>query len=187
MSSSITLGIYDSGLAMYGNRSYLEKAGVRIPTVKQPWDLTEFEVALEKLTALPEVDYALDLKINYGRGEFYTFGFSPILQSFGGDLIDRNTYQSARGVLDGPQSVAALQRFQSWFQKGWTNPRPSGDDDFYGSRKAALSWVGHWIYSTHAEALGEDLVLIPMPDFGHGPKDRNGDMELGHFQRLSKS
>lgn len=174
-----TLGIYDSGLAMYGNRRYLEKAGVRIPTVEQPWNLAEFETALEKLTALPEVDYALDLKINYGRGEFYTFGFSPIVQSFGGDLIDRKTYQSAKGVLDGPESVAALQRFQSWFQKGWANPRPSGDDDFYGSRKAALSWVGHWIYSKHIEALGEDLVLIPMPDFGQGPKTGMGTWNWG--------
>jgi multiple sugar transport system substrate-binding protein len=173
------LGIYDSGLAIYANRTYLAKAGVRIPTVAQPWDLTEFEAALGKLTALDAVDYALDMKINYGRGEWFTYGFSPILQSFGGDLIDRKTHRSAKGVLDGPQSVAALERFQSWFQKGWSNPKPAGDDDFYGKRKAALSWVGHWMYSKHTEALGDDLVMIPMPDFGHGPKTGMGSWTWG--------
>lgn len=174
-----TLGTYDAGLAIYGNRKYLEKAAVRIPTVEHPWDLAEFEAALEKLTALDEVEYALDMKINYGRGEWFTYGFSPIVQSFGGDLIDRKTYQSASNVLDGPQSVAAMEQFQSWFQNGWANPNPAGDDDFYGSRKAALSWVGHWVYSQYAEVLGDDLVLIPMPDFGHGPKTGMGTWNWG--------
>jgi multiple sugar transport system substrate-binding protein len=174
-----TLGIYDSGLAIYANRTYLIKAGVRIPTVARPWDLNEFEAALARLTALDEVDYALDLKINYGRGEWFTYGFSPIVQSFGGDLIDRTTHRSAQGVLDGSRSVAALERFQRWFQNGWANPKPTGDDDFYGARKAALSWVGHWMYGKHAEALGDDLVLIPMPDFGSGPKTGMGSWNWG--------
>jgi multiple sugar transport system substrate-binding protein len=173
-----TLGIYDSGLAIYGNRKHLEAAGVRIPTIEQPWDLAEFEAALEKLAAVPGVEYPLDMKINYGRGEWFTYGFSPILQSFGGDLIDRNTYQSAKGVLDGPQSIAAMTRFQSWFQKGWANPNPAGDTDF-PEGKAALSWVGHWIYGTYADALGDDLVVIPMPDFGTGPKTGLGTWNFG--------
>jgi multiple sugar transport system substrate-binding protein len=163
------LGAYDSGLAIFGNRRYLRAAGVRLPTVDQPWTLDEFEDALEKLGAVAGVDYPIDMKINYGRGEFFTFAFSPILQSMGGDLIDRRTYAAARGVLDGPRSVAAMTRLQRWFQKGWANARPA-DDQAFTSRKAALSWVGHWAYTRYAEALGDDLVLLPMPDFGEGPK-----------------
>jgi multiple sugar transport system substrate-binding protein len=163
------LGAYDSGLAIFGNRRYLRAADVRLATVDRPWTLDEFEDALQKLGAVPGVDYPIDMKINYGRGEFFTFAFSPILQSMGGDLIDRRTYAAARGVLDGPQSVAAMTRLQRWFQKGWANPRPT-DDEAFTSRKAALSWVGHWAYTRYAEALGDDLVLLPMPDFGQGPK-----------------
>jgi len=174
-----SLGQFDSGLAIYGNRRYLEAAGVRIPTFEKPWNLAEFEEALEKLTALPEVDHALDMKINYGRGEYYTYGFSPILQSFGGDLIDRRTYQQASGVLDGPQSVAAMQHFQRWFKNGWVNATPAGDDEFYGSKKAALAWVGHWLYSDHLKGLGDDLVLLPMPDLGDGPKTGMGSWNWG--------
>lgn len=174
-----SLGQFDSGLAIYGNRRYLEAAGVRIPTFDEPWNLAEFEDALEKLTALPEVEHALDMKINYGRGEFYTYGFSPILQSFGGDLIDRQTYQQASGVLDGPQSVEAMRHFQIWFEKGWASKSTTMDDEFYISKKAALSWVGHWMYNPHAKGLGQDLVLLPMPDFGHGSKTGMGSWSWG--------
>lgn len=173
-----TVGIYDSGLAMYANRKHLQAAGLRVPTVARPWKLAEFETALEKLATVPGVAYPLDMKINYGRGEFFTYGFSPILQSFGGDLIDRRTYQSAQGVLDGPRSVAAMKRFQSWFQKGWANPKPAGDTDF-PSGKAALSWAGHWTYGKYADALGNDLMVIPMPDFGQGPKTGLGTWNFG--------
>jgi multiple sugar transport system substrate-binding protein len=173
-----SLGQFDSGLAIYGNRQYLTTAGVRIPTFDEPWNLAEFEEALEKLTALPQVEHAIEMKINYGRGEFYTYGFSSILQSFGGDLIDRQTYQQASGVLDGPQSVAAMQHFQNWFKNDWAS-QPTADDEFYVSKTVALSWVGHWMYNQHAEGLGEDLVLLPMPDFGSGPKTGMGSWSWG--------
>jgi multiple sugar transport system substrate-binding protein len=163
------LGVYDSGLAIFGNRRHLQAAGVRLPTVERPWTSGEFDAVLERLSALPGVAHALDMKINYGRGEFFTYAFSPIVQSAGGDLIDRRTYQSAAGVLDGPAAVAAMTQFQRWFLKGWANPHPPDDDEFTSGR-AALSWVGHWVYARYAKALGDDLVLLPMPDFGRGPK-----------------
>lgn len=163
------LGVYDSGLAIFGNRRHLRAAGVRIATVERPWTGGEFDAVLEKLGAQPGVAHALDMKINYGRGEFFTYAFSPIVQSAGGDLIDRRTYQSAAGVLDGPAAIAAMTRFQRWFQKGWADPRPADDNEF-ASGRAALSWVGHWAYARYAKALGDDLLLLPMPDFGRGPK-----------------
>ena len=79
------IGTFDSGLSIWANKAYLEKAGVRIPNgVGDEWDQDEFLDALKKLQALPEVEYAIDLKMNYGAGEWFTYGFSPIVQSFGG-------------------------------------------------------------------------------------------------------
>ena len=37
-----SLGQYDSGLAIWAHKSYLEEAGVRIPTVDDPWDRAEY-------------------------------------------------------------------------------------------------------------------------------------------------
>jgi multiple sugar transport system substrate-binding protein len=162
-----SLGTFDSGLAIWGNKAYLEKAGVRIPKgLDDAWTGEEFMEVLEKLQALDEVEYALDMKMNYGIGEWFTYGFSPILQSFGGDLIDRSTYQSAEGVLNGPEAVEGMTYFQELFKKGYANPNPAGDDDFYGRKIAALAYVGHWMWGPHSEGLGDDLVLLPMPNFG---------------------
>jgi multiple sugar transport system substrate-binding protein len=161
-----SLGQFDSGLGLYANKAYLDEAGVRIPTFEEPWDLEEFEDALAKLAELDQVEFPLDLKINYGRGEWFTYGFSPILQSFGGDLIDRSDYSQASGVLDGPESVAAMETFQSWFENGWADPAPAGDDSFYGSKTAAISFVGHWMWPDHSSNLGDDLLVLPMPNFG---------------------
>jgi multiple sugar transport system substrate-binding protein len=161
------LGTFDSGLAIWGNKAYLKKAGVRIPSgTADAWTFAEFKDAIAKLQALPEVKHAIDLKMNYGQGEWYTYGFSPIVQSFGGDLIDRKEYQSADGVLNGPEAVKAMKWFQSLFQEGYASKLPAGDDDFYGTKTAALAWVGHWMWSSHNTGLGEDLVLLPMPKFG---------------------
>jgi multiple sugar transport system substrate-binding protein len=161
------LGTFDSGLAIWGNKAYLEKAGVRIPTsVDDAWTKDEFLDALEKLQALEEVEYAIDFKMNYGQGEWYSYGFSPILQSFGADLINRSDYQSADGVLNGPEAVEAMTFFKSLFDKGYANLNPAGDDDFYGKKISALAYVGHWQWAPHHDGLGDDLVLLPMPKFG---------------------
>jgi multiple sugar transport system substrate-binding protein len=163
-----TICFYESGQGIWGNKTYLKKAGVRIPTgVDDAWELAEFEDALKRLKALPEVEYPLDLKINYGPGiEWYTSGFSPILQSFGGDLIDRSDYQTAQGVLNGPKAVKAMTWFQQLFKQGYANPEPDGDDAFYGRKTAALALVGQWMWPAHHRVLGDDLVLLPMPKFG---------------------
>jgi multiple sugar transport system substrate-binding protein len=162
-----SLGTFDSGLAIWGNKAYLDAAGVRIPTsIADAWTFDEFTAALEALQALPEVEYALDVKMNYGTGEWFPYGFSPILQSWGGDLVDRSDYQSAEGVLNGEAAVAAHEWFQSLFTDGYAVAEPPGDDDFYTNKIAALAWVGHWMWGPHSEGLGDDLVLIPMPKFG---------------------
>jgi len=161
------LGTFDSGLSIWGNKAYLEKAGIRIPEgIEDTWDFSEFETALEKLQALEEVEYAIDFKLNYGQGEWYTYGFSPFIQAWGADLIDRSDYQSADGVLNSKYAVGALRWFQTLFEKGYANPQPAGDDDFYGRKIAALSWVGHWMWQPHHEGLGDDLILLPAPQLG---------------------
>ncbi len=160
------LGVFDSGLGIWGNKRYLERAGVRIPKgIHDPWSGAEFAEALKRLQDLPEVTYALDLKMNYGRSEWLTYGFLPLVQSYGGGIIDRTTYRRVDGILNGPETVRALQEFQRWFREGYANPRQSSDTDFIEG-KSALSWVGHWMWPEYHQTLGDDLLLLPMPKFG---------------------
>jgi multiple sugar transport system substrate-binding protein len=172
------LGQFDGGLAIWGNRELLQKAGVRIPTtINQRWTRAEFEDALKKLKA-SGLQFPLDMKLNYGVGEWYTFGFSPIMQSFGGDLINRRDYKSAQGVLNGTPAVQGMTFLQSLVKNGYVNPRPAGDADFIEGR-AALSYVGHWTYADYSKALGNKLVLIPMPRFGNRVVTGNGSWSWG--------
>jgi multiple sugar transport system substrate-binding protein len=146
-----SLGTFDSGLGIWANKAYLEEAGVRIPEgLDDAWTFEEFNEALAALQALDQVEYAIDFKMNYGAGEWFTYGFSPIVQGFGGDLIDRSDYQSADGVLNSEESVAALEWFQSLFEEGYAKAQPGGDDDFYGKKITALSFVGHWMWGPHS-------------------------------------
>ena len=176
-----SLGTFDSGLSLWANKSYLEEAGVRIPTgIDDPWTMEEFMDALDALKALDQVEYPLDLKLNYGPGdEWNTYAFSPIIQSFGGDLIDRSDYQTAEGFVNGPEAVEAMEWFQSLFDEGYVNPAPAGDDSFYGSKTAAISYVGHWMYGPHTEGLGEDAILLPMPIFGEKAVTGSGSWNWG--------
>src|SRR6056297_696352 len=72
------LGTFDSGLAIWANKAYLEKVGARIPkSVEDAWTKEEFMDILGKLKELPELKYPLDLMLSY-TGEWYAYGLSPI-------------------------------------------------------------------------------------------------------------
>jgi multiple sugar transport system substrate-binding protein len=71
-----------------------------------------------------------------------------------------------------------MKRFQHWFEEGWTRAVFDRVDDFEKGR-VALSWTGHWRYPTYRAALGEELALLPLPDFGHGIKTGMGSWSWG--------
>ena len=173
------LGQFESGLSFWGNKSYLENAGVRIPTLDEPWDQVEFLDALDKLKALEEVEYPLDIKMNYGSG-YWVYSYLPWVASFGGDYFDRDNFQ-AEGAMNSEASVKAFEFIQGLVNDGYINANQSTDDDFYGSKTAALALVGHWMYPTHTspDGLGEDAILIPFPDFGNGVFTGSGSWAWG--------
>lgn len=163
------VGQIDANVVLYGNRVYLEKIGARIPKgVDDAWTREEFEDYLEKLSKLDGVSWPLDLLQNYGVGEWYTFGYSPIFWSFGNgcDLIDRRTWK-AEGTLNSQSCVDAATMMQGWFKKGWIVPASSGFNQIYApERKAALAWGGNWYWPDIKKGLGDDLVVMPLPKFG---------------------
>ncbi len=175
------VGTFDSGLGLYARRSRLQRAGVRIPNgPADAWTAKEFKAALKALAKTDDDGAVLDLKLNYA-GEWYTYAFSPLIQSAGGDLIDRHNYQSAAGVLNGPAAVYAMKQLQSWIQGGYVDPNL--DDGAFTSGRVALSWAGHWEYPRYAAAAGDDLVVLPLPNLGHGSRTGRGSWVWGISSR----
>lgn len=170
-------GMFDSWLGLYGHRSQLKALEVRMPTNHEAaWRANEFDAVLAALAARDSDGAVLDLKLNY-PGEWLTYAFSPIVQSAGGDLIDRTSMASANARLNGPGAVSAMHRLQGWFQKGYVDL--SVDNAAFVKGRVALSWSGHWDYHRYSQALGNDLVIMPLPDFGTGSKAARGSWTWG--------
>lgn len=165
-----SVGVFDSGLGLYADRRALQAAGVEWPTsIEDAWTSKEFDAALASLAANDPDGKVLDLKLNYGTGEWLTYGFAPLVFSAGGELIDPQTL-SPVGHLDAEPALTALRALQGWASYVDANAQ----DDAFTSRRAPLSWVGHWTYRDYADALGSDLLILPLPDLGHGTKTGQG-------------
>ncbi len=70
-----------------------------------------------------------------------------------------------------------MTHVQAWFNKGWVDSNV--DDAAFTGGRVALSWAGHWEYRRYHDALGEDLVLLPLPDFGKGSRSGQGSWVWG--------
>lgn len=168
------VGMFDVGLGMWGNRTLLEEAGVEIPTTaEEAWTAEEFSGILETLSEANPSGAALDLgEANGFAAEWGTFTTTPYIWSAGGTLIKDGT---AEGVINSPANVEALEEWASW--KPYTDPNTDGSA--LQSERVALSVTGNWAYPALSEALGEDLVLMPLPEFGLGTKSGHGSWQWG--------
>lgn len=163
-----SLGQFDVALVNYARKSVLEENGIRIPTLDEPWTLDEFTAALETLKATGDYEYPFDVNAGF-TGEWWSYAYSPMLQSFGGDLIDRSTFLTAEGVLNGPEAVAWGEWFQSLFSEGYANPTPP-DDQAFLQGLSAIWYTGSWSANDVVAAYGDDALFLPAVDFGNGPK-----------------
>lgn len=174
-----SIGYYDVALTMLSKKSVLESNGIRIPTADEPWTEGDLNGALATLKATGEWEHPLDLGTG-GSGEWLPYAYSPFLQSYGGDLIDRSDYQSADGVLNGPDAIAWAEWFQGLIADGYV-AKKSGEDptlDFQNG-KSAILYSGSWAYSSSKEVFGDDLVALPSADLGSGPKIGGGSWQWG--------
>ncbi|MGE0879797.1 MAG: extracellular solute-binding protein [Acidimicrobiia bacterium] len=169
------VGMFDSGLGMYASKKALAKVNATIPTsAANAWTADQFTKVLKDLKAAG-YQFPLDLKKNYGQGEWYAFGFAPIVWSSGGDLVNRKDYKTAEGSIDSADVVKSMTTFQSWFKDGLVDDNK--DDKAFITGRSAISWVGHWQYNDYKKALGDDLVVLPLPNFGKGSKTGQGSWQ----------
>jgi multiple sugar transport system substrate-binding protein len=173
------IGTFDSGLGLYVRPSILHRLGIRIPTSPaDAWTASEFTAILHKLRSAGYRE-PLDLQVNsasLSTNEYWSYGFSPIVWSAGGDLINRSTYHTAQGELNAPGVVQALTVMQSWYRAGLVNPNISNS---FVKGQTVISWVGHWEYSPFHQAFPRDLQIVPLPRFGSLPSSGMGSWQWG--------
>jgi len=173
-----SVATFDSGLGIYARASALSAKGIRIPKgPEDAWSVDEFSGVLSSLAKDDPDGMVLDLKLNY-QGEWFTYAFSPFIQSAGADLIDRDSSMKARGFLDSPLAISAMERVQRWIV-GKKYVDPNIDDRAFVEGRVALSLAGHWEYARYSKAFARDLIVLPLPDFGHGSQSAQGSWTWG--------
>lgn len=165
-----SVGLWDAAIALYARESTLEVLKLRTPTLDNPWNKDEFMAAMDAAKTSDQYEYAIDLGMAW-KGEWYPYAFSPFLQSFGGDMIDRSSYTTAEGALNGEAALAFGEWWQNMFKNGYA-PGTSQDgadrDTGFIEGKYAFSWNGNWAAVATMDGGVDDVVFLPAPDFGNG-------------------
>lgn len=174
------VGLWDAAAAVFARRSVLDANGIRVPTLDEPWTGEEFDDALTTLQATGDFEYALDLGMTW-TGEWYPYAFGPFLQSFGGDIIDVEA-NTAEGALNGDAGLAFGEWWQSLFERNLV-PGTSQDDadreTGFITGRYALQWNGNWAALPAIAEFGDDMLFLPAPDFGNGPKIGAASWQFG--------
>ena len=176
-----SVGLWDAAVAMITRRSTLETYDIRVPSLEAPWTGDEFMAVLATLKASGDFEYPLDLGMAWA-GEWYPYAFSPFLQSFGGDIVDRSDYQSAEGVLNGDAAIEFGEWWQSLFTEGYapgTSQDAADRETGLVNGTYAIQWNGNWAAPAIVEAFGDDVLFLPAPDFGNGPKIGAASWQFG--------
>jgi multiple sugar transport system substrate-binding protein len=180
-----SFGHYDVALNLTTRKSVLKKYGIRVPTLGSPWTGDEFLAAVKKIKASGDFPNPLDMQTG-NTGEWWPYAYSPFLQSFGGDLINRSDYKSAEGALNGPQAVAWANWFHGLAADGLMPKKSSADPgkDFLNG-KTGILWTGSWGAADARKKYGDDIAFLPPPDFGNGPKIGGASWQWGVSQSCS--
>lgn len=176
-----SVGLWEAAVAMITRQSTLDKYGIRVPTLAEPWDAAEFDAALTTIKASGDFEYPLDLGMAW-TGEWYPYAFSPLLQSFGGDIVDRSSYATAEGALNGDAALAFGEWWQSIFARELapgTSQDPADRDNGLIDGKYAMAWNGNWAATGILDAFGEDTLFLPAPDMGNGGVIGAGSWQFG--------
>lgn len=180
-----SVGYWDATTVMFTRKSILDEHGVRVPTVDEPWTAEEYATLQQKIADSGDFQNVVD----YGpawTGEWWSYAFSPLLMSFGGDQIDRDGFASADGVLNGPESQEFAQWFQGQFTDGYAAKSNSPDRTEFLEGKVAIQYNGNWEYAKNVEKWGDDLVIAPAPDFGNGSVSGAGSWQYGLTKSCSE-
>jgi len=157
-----------NSIVLYARKSALQAANARIPEArKDAWSLSEFELLLESLTKNDDYVAAIDFGLNR-KNEWLSSAFYPLLLSAGGGMINGHSPGVSKGVLNSRVNTAMLKRFQRWVSNGYVDN--NHDDNAFMGGRVPFSWAGLEKYERYKSKFGDDLVVVPLPDFGHGSR-----------------
>lgn len=171
-----SVGQFDVALALFTRKSLLKKIGVRTATVDKPWTKSELMDVLKKIKATGDYPYPFDI-MSANTGEWVSYAWSPMMISWGADLINRDNYVEAEGVLNSEAAIEFGEWMRSLVTEGYIDRKPSDSEGFPVGR-VAMQYTGSWAIGDFDKAFGDDLAILPVPDFGNKPVIGGGSWHL---------
>jgi len=95
-------------------------------------------------------------------------------------MIDRASYSTAEGALNGDAALEFGAWWQGLFTGGYAQATQDGADRDTGfnTSKYAFSWNGNWAAIPTLEQVN-DVVFLPAPDLGNGSKIGAASWQFG--------
>lgn len=163
-----SVGQFDVVLALFSRRSQLRALGVREASMEQPYTAQEFMDILHKVKRQGAYRFPLDMN-GRSKGEWLSYAFSPWLQSAGADLLERANYLRVDGVLNSHGALEVARYYAKLFKDRLAERNPA-DDRAFEQGRALFHYTGSWKANDYERLFGGDLVVMPPPDFGQGPR-----------------
>ncbi|WP_341357600.1 sugar ABC transporter substrate-binding protein [Rossellomorea sp. y25] len=175
--------IVESSVALFYNIHLFEKAGVPLPS-KNPNDPMTWEEVLEaakKISALSPDVTGIDPAQGFPDGESPSYFKMPLLWQFGGDVLGPDN-QTARGYLNSPESLEALQFYQDLYQVHKV-AKVEMPPEALETEKLGMTVLGSWMVESLSMMnpdfrLGEDFGITALPK-GTYQAVPNGGWSLG--------
>lgn len=156
-----SLGAFSSSMGVMVNTALTGAAGLTTPTtVSAAWDWATFASAARRLTK--DGVKGLDLHLDYGVSDWFTYLMSTFVWSNGGDLLSADRAQ-AEGAVNGQATVEVLTEFQRLFKEGVVSATP--DPVAFEKGQVAFQIIGGWVIDGFKEFPDLRWTIMPLPSF----------------------
>lgn len=161
--SLYALGAFESSVMLYYDADLFAKEGIKAPAqTEDAWDWNTFEKTARKLN-VPGKRVGISFKMDYGPGEWYTYGFTPLLWSAGGSLLSDNL-SKCNGYLNSDIAKDVFRKFQGLFKDKVASASPA--PEVFEEGKAAMEWNGHWVLNKYSKIKKFKVGVMPLPRAG---------------------
>ncbi len=168
LGKTYSVGQFDVVLALFARRSQLAALGVRVASMEHPYTAQELRAILLKAKQSGRYRFPIDVN-GRAKGEWVSYAYGPWLQSAGADLVDRLDPSHVDGILNSPAAISVGTYFGDLFRDKLAERNPADDQAFIQGR-TLFHYTGSWAARSYRQRFGDDLLVLPPPDFGKGPK-----------------